>query len=394
MARQEIMRIGINLHPYRPGVMGGLGTYFEHLMEEMLKSDHEFVLYTAPWNDHLVHFSARNCSKVLVGTPSPKPFIRRLINCVRRKYAPRPFRQWEQHPAAQEGLDVWFCPFVALDPSPVPIPSVITVPDLQYETYPFLLPEAELASRRRYVPSSCESCSQVLTLSGFSKKQLVDQFRLPEQKVHVTWLSATPDFDLERGEHDGRVLERHRLEPGYLYYPANDWPHKNHNLLVIALHLLKRQGVQIPRLVLTGFRTSADCSLEAFAQHLDVDLLHLGYVPPADLPAICRRASVLVFPSLFEGFGIPLLEAASAGVPVAASNATSIPEIVGDAGVLFDPRDPQDIAQAIKRLLTDSPLRAELVDRGRRRAREFSWKQTATKTLDVFEGTAADRVRR
>uniref|UniRef100_UPI0025BAF438 glycosyltransferase family 4 protein n=1 Tax=Halovivax sp. TaxID=1935978 RepID=UPI0025BAF438 len=120
---------------------------------------------------------------------------------------------------------------------------------------------------------------------------------------------------------------------------------------------------------------------------------HLGYVPAEDLPALYRTATAFVYPSLYEGFGLPPLEAMACETPVVASEAASIPEVVGDAALLVDPRDADEIASALERVLTDAKLRDELIDAGRARARAFSWRTSARRLADVFEEVAAERRR-
>jgi hypothetical protein len=165
------------------------------------------------------------------------------------------------------------------------------------------------------------------------------------------------------------------------------WPHKNHAMLILALHRLRQTyGVKLP-LVLTGDDLGQWPMLQELVSHfhLQGQVHHLGYVSAAELRSLYGRATMLVFPSLFEGFGLPLLEAMTLGCPVAASNSTSIPEVVGEAALLFDARAPDSIAEALHRLLSDEPMRHSLVASGREQAALFSWKRAAMETLQVFE---------
>ena len=167
------------------------------------------------------------------------------------------------------------------------------------------------------------------------------------------------------------VRERYRLPPRYVFYPANTWHHKNHARLIDALARYRAATGETLPLVLTGIGREGE---RALAAELDRTALGdsvrvLGFVPSADLPALYAGAACLVFPSLFEGFGMPLVEAMLVGCPIAASRTTSIPEVVADAAVLFDPQDAADIARAIAAIVRHPAVAAELVRRGRARRR-------------------------
>jgi hypothetical protein len=164
-------------------------------------------------------------------------------------------------------------------------------------------------------------------------------------------------------------------------------------MLVLALHRLRAvYGLSLP-LVLTGDKMDQWETLQALACHfrLQENIRHLGYVGAEELPSLYTGAALLVFPSLFEGFGIPLVEAMALGCPIAASKCTSIPEVVGEAALLFDPRDPDSIAEAMHRILSDATLRQSLIARGHEQAALFSWEKAARETIDVFDWAHSHR---
>lgn len=381
------MRIGVNLRPFRPEIMGGQGDYFRELMGRLAESGHRFHLFTAPWNHDFLDVRGPNCRKVLVPEGASPPGllgrVRARLGKVRRKLT-GPYAEWEAHPASRLQLDAWFCPFSALEPRPVPLPSVVTIPDAQHESYPEFFPESELSHRRAYFPATCLMSSVIITVSQFSKQDLIRLYQTPADKVCVIHHGVSSRF-FQCDPGDAEVRAIYRLPDSYLYYPANIWQHKNHQLLLIALRRLKASGQRIPPLVLSGAPLDSVAELTLLARQLDVNCVYLGYTPAEHVPAIYRGALMLVFPSLFEGFGMPVLEAMAAGVPVAASNATSVPEVAGDAALLFDPRRPDEIAGVINRLLTDQALRERLVRRGIERARLFTWDRAAGETVAVFE---------
>jgi len=381
-----------------------MGDCFRELIQELLKTEHTFFFFMAPWNVNSLDFAKGRCEKILVEEDSHSTIgralfgerVRKALKAVDRFSVRRLPRlhgrlasgdrhgDWRAHPASKFDLDLWFCPFTALEPRPVPLPSVVTIPDVQHEAYPQFFPEAELRLRRTYFPATCSMSSAILTLSEFSKKDIVDRYGVAPDRVHVVYTGVSPRFftpDLG----DAAVRAKYNLPERYLYYPANAWPHKNHSLLLIALRVLAATGRQVPPLVLSGAPLETASDLVRFADHLGVQVRHLGYLPYLDIPAIYRGARLLVFPSLFEGFGMPVIEAMAAGVPVAAASVTSLPEVIGDAGILFNPRKPDEIADAIDRLWNDEKLRTEMIRRGREQACRFSWAECARRTLEAFD---------
>ena len=163
----------------------------------------------------------------------------------------------------------------------------------------------------------------------------------------------------------------------------------------MALHRLKKRGLT-PQLVLTGAAIRPIDSLKAVARQLDCEdqLLYLGYVKQHFLPGLYRGAACLVFPSLFEGFGIPLVEAMTTGCPIACGDVCSIPEVVGEAAMMFDPRNPDSIADAVETLLRDPEVGKQLAQKGRKRAKLFSWEKAAQEALEILEGAPQAQKRR
>ena len=146
------------------------------------------------------------------------------------------------------------------------------------------------------------------------------------------------------------------------------------------------------KLIFTGIKKQSHSAVAKEIERLGLkdDIIHIGYLPYEDLPLLYNAASLLVFPSLFEGFGMPVVEAMGVGLPVACSNTTSLPEVAGGAAILFDPEDPEDIAEKVAALLNDEALKKTLVQKGLARASMFTWEQTALKTKKVYEDVYAD----
>ena len=386
------MKIGVNLFPLRPQIAGGLEPFARNLLKAMFEqnSDHSYTLITAPWNHEEIDYGPGPYRKIRIETGPPLKVLRRLRARLTNSH-------WDLYRCAMElGVDVWFCPIMELDPINIDIPSVVLVPDIQQEFYPqFFTPEA-LSHRQLTVKPSCQLAGSVITISEYSRKTLLDQYDLDPDKVHVVYGAAGQEFDASTAEESwARVEEKYGLREGYLFYPANTWSHKNHEVLLMALQRLKKRGLT-PQLVLTGAAVRPIDSLKELARQLDCEdqVRYLGYVEQRFSPGLYRGAACLVFPSLFEGFGIPLVEAMATGCAIACGDVCSIPEVVGEAAMMFDPRNPDSIADAIEPILRDPEVGERLVRKGRSRVTLFSWEKAARKALEVLEAAPKDPVRR
>lgn len=377
------MKIGVNLFPLRPQTAGGHEIYVRNLLQAMFRQapDHSYFIVTAPWNHQQIDYGDGPYQKICIETGPPLGMLRRLRARLTNSH-------WDLYRCVMElGVDVWFCPMMDLAPKNIDIPSVVTVPDIQQEFYPQFFSPEELQHRQLTVRPSCQLAGAVITVSKYSRKTLVEQYHLDGDKVHAIYEAAGQEFNPSGAEESwARVQKQYGLEEGYLFYPANTWPHKNHEVLLMALQRLKKRGLT-PKLVLTGARIRPIDSLKALARQLDCEdqILHLGYVDQRFFPGLYRRAACLVFPSLFEGFGIPLVEAMATGCAIACGDVCSIPEVVGEAAVIFDPRHPDSIADATEKVLRDPKLREQLITKGFAQAKLFSWQEAAQKTLEVLE---------
>jgi glycosyltransferase involved in cell wall biosynthesis len=400
------MRIGVNLIPLRSGQMGGLEFYVRRLLRQLLKCDrcNHYVFFTAWWNNESINFPHGRFQKIMAvpkqeaGETIAIGWNRWLARYLRLS-PPPVLRRWASRPPTdlhawvrRLGLDLWFCPMPNLEPRHLSIPTVVTIADLQQEYYPEFFTRAELQSRALMYSPSCQEATAVITISDFSRQCMIEKYGLLPAKVHRVYAAGmTQVDDAARWSTGEEVRRKYHLPASYAFYPANMWPHKNHQLLLLALYRLRQlYGITLP-LVLTGDDMGQWERIEALARHfhLHEQVHYLGYVPADDLPGLYRGAAMLLFPSLFEGFGIPLVEAMALGCPIAAANTTSIPEVVSDAALLFDPRQPDSIATVCSRLQADHGLRQTLMTRGKERATRFSWERAADETLRLFEWARA-----
>jgi glycosyltransferase involved in cell wall biosynthesis len=259
------------------------------------------------------------------------------------------------------------------------IPTIFAPHDLQHLHLPQFFSRAAIAEREARYRALCDRASIVTVMSTWGRDDIVARYGLSPQKVRIVPGAATTDaYDRPTECEITGTRERLRLPENFALYPAKAWPHKNHLRLVAAVKLLRDKGVDVP-LVLTGEQGGSEVAVLDAADNLGVrDLVRfVGFVSPRDLVALYRMARMLVFPSLFEGWGIPVVEAMAAGLPVACSNATCLPAITAGGAELFDPTDPEAVADAIGKVWRDEALRERLIVGGLARAACFSWDRTA-----------------
>jgi glycosyltransferase involved in cell wall biosynthesis len=250
------------------------------------------------------------------------------------------------------------------------LPFIFEPWDLQHEHYPENFSAEELRFRDHLYREACQRAGLVVVPTRWGKRDLVAKFGVDERKVAV--IGRGPGA-LSAGSAPQALPSR------YIVYPAKFWPHKNHARLFDALHQLRAKGCSVP-LVCTGEATSAvpeGLRRAVSLQGLQDQVTFLGHLERESLTAVLARAEVLVFPSLFEGFGIPVLEAMSLGVPVACSRLGPLDEIAGGAAQQFDAEDASAIAGSIQALWNDPGLRTKLGILGKRRAADFSWVESA-----------------
>lgn len=349
------MRVALSLLTLIPGISGGSETYARALcraLREVGRLEYQAVLPTlAPDAGGGLE------SVVAAGYRASTTTTGRLLAMGLAAVRGRALR------SHFTGADVVHYPLTVPVPH-VERPTVLTLLDVQHLDLPELFPRGERAFRRLAYDRAAHRADQVIVISDWVRERVIERLRLDPDRVHAIHLGVdhdvfTPDATVAR-------------EP-LLYYPARPWPHKNHVRLYEALALVRRTRPEL-RLVLTGAGHDPAALPDGVEALGDADL--------ATRISLYRRAALVVFPSLYEGFGLPPLEAMACGCPVACSDAGSLPEVVGDAAVLFDPADPSAIAAGVE----DALARArDLAARGTERAARFTWAATARAHDDVYE---------
>jgi len=270
-----------------------------------------------------------------------------------------------------DDLDVVHYPVTVPIPR-VRAPTVVTLHDVGHHDVPDHFSAAERRYRAWAYDGAARAATLVVTPSEHARGAAAASLGLDPERI----VAIPHGIDHDRFRPDGPALDDSRLPERFAFYPANLWSHKNHVALVEGLSCCADRSLH---LVLTGSTYgSLDAVLDrARALGVDERVHHLGYLPADDVPALYRAATALVFPSLYEGFGSPPLEAMACGLPVAASQSAALREVCAGAALAFDPYDPDAIGAALDRITSDEPLREQLRAAGLERAREFDWSRSA-----------------
>jgi len=356
----------------------GIGTYIRNLLRQLARIDRdtEYVLLCREPDLGIAAQLGPNFRGVV--EPSPNYSLREQI------HVPWVLRR--------ERPDVYHAPHYVLPPA-VRCRSVVTIHDCIHLMFPQYLPNRVAYAYARASMWAAARCSnRILTVSEASKRDILHLFSVKPEKVVVVYnaidehFSATPT-----DEHVARIRERYQLDHKFVLYVGNIKPHKNLVRLIEAFSQLRRTHDDL-KLLIIGDEIS---KLPALRRAVHSNKLHkhvrfLGYLKDDTLTVLYRLASVFVFPSLYEGFGLPPLEAMASGTPVVTSNVSSLPEVTGDAAVLVDPYDVESIEDGMRRILDDPKLAADLRAKGLRRAREFSWERSVEKIQKVYREVALD----
>jgi len=367
------MRIGINALYLIPGGVGGTETYLRSLLNALGQIDSR--------NEYLVFTNQETSDTIIPDAPNFK-IVRQPVRAV-----VRPTRiLWEQCvlpiSAANLHLDVLLNPgFTAA--LAAPCPQVTVFHDLQHKRHPEFFRWFDLPFWRFLLFWSARISRLLLAISEVTARDLQHFYGIPDSKIRVTPLGVDEDFF--------PISAVRRPEP-FLLCVSTLHPHKNLDALLRSFAEIRRLKPEF-RLVISGLHGFASADLHALRDSLGLhDVVDFpGWIPRADLHDLFARAWAFVYPSLFEGFGLPVLEGMAAGLPTACSDIEPLRSISADAALHFDPRQPDSITAAVMRLIADDPLRARLAAAGPRRAAEFSWRRTAAQTLSALEEARRSR---
>lgn len=383
------MQIGLNAISLYPGAIGGMETYFRNLLHWLQRIDIDnnyTVIYNEPYVADLQLFSDK--FRVKTFNYEKNSFNWAVRGLLRNLIRVDPLRRQ----IMQLGLEVIHHPFNVLNPIGLATPSVLTINDIQHEYHPEFFSAVDLQKRRMKFRLSVAEARRIITISDYTRRCVMERYDVDGSNIDVIHIGCGEEYrPIEDDDAKARFREKYGLARPFLYYPAATWPHKNHKTLLAALKLLRERRQFDGELVLTGIAKQRHVEILGEIDRLGLtgQVKVLGYLPTNELPYLYNLAAMLVFPSLFEGFGIPVVEAMACGCPVACSNVTALPEVAGDAGVTFDPLSAEDMAATIWRVLSDTEEQQRLRAAGLDRTELFGWENIARRTLAVYQKAIA-----
>jgi len=369
------LRIGVNLLYLRPGRVGGSETYVRAVLKEMprLTDKVEFQV-----------FGSREC----IDTFTPSTSFQ--LQAVHEKPFNQISRLWYENVCLGKwvsNLDLLWSPTNFIAPGlPKKTRQVATIYDLQHRWYPQNFSVFQCLIRELLFQFTFQQAISWMAISEFSRRDALQRYNADPARSHSVLLGA--DFPQKpTSEQTSEILKKYNLLDPYFYFPATMAPHKGHAFLLDAYAKAARKAdAKIPKLVLTGQKGKIWPSISQKIKELGLSdsVTHLGYVPRNDVVALLSEATAMLFPSRFEGFGLPVLEAMSLNTPVLASRNTAIQEVAGKGAWLLDTYDHEEWATAMVQISRDASLRKEWIQKGLKNNQRFSWEKCARETLKIL----------
>jgi len=375
------MEIGIDITPLL-SKKTGVGVYTEKLLEKLLHVaiNHQFKLGAFAWgfSDSIIHelyekYRSQNVSiRIYRGPASLLRWFWYRLNLPKVE-------------AMYGFTDVYHSPnFIA--PAAKKVPIIITVHDLAFVKFPAQFPVPH--NYRTYISASVKRSSKIIAVSVNTKRDLIDLFDLPEEKIEVIYQGLDAERFKPLPTSAVKNFLGHRgLPKKYFIFVGTLEPRKNLVTLLKAFCDIKKQNKESHKLLVVGEKGWHYRDIFQMVASLDIsrEVIFLGYVPEEELPYLYNGADLLLYPSLYEGFGLPILEAMACGTPVITSNISSLPEVAGKAAILIDPIDEKGLKSAIESLISDKNAYLRCQELGFAQVKKFSWEQCAIKTLDVYQ---------
>ncbi len=373
--------IGIDAHAIGEKLTGN-ETYIRNLIEALLRLDsgHEFVLYFTQ-REAMEDWRRRS--------PKAESVLLRPTNPLVRIPLTMPLLGW------LDQIDLLHVQYVG--PPFIKSALVAVIHDISFERFPEFFSKKEVAQFRLTIPFTARHADRVLTISECSKRDMVEKYGIAEEKIVVTYLGVAPEFRPLENHDEGRaVAEKFGINGAYILAVGNLQPRKNLVRLINAYTRLRNARPDLKhKLVIVGKKAWKSSPILDFVNRSrwSDDIILTDYVPGADLPALYANADIFVYPSIYEGFGLPPLESMACGTPVIVSETASLPEVVGNAGIKVNPFDIEALAAAMGAVLLEPKLAEWYGRAGIERAGKFTWDDCARKTMRVYEDVIRERGR-
>jgi glycosyltransferase involved in cell wall biosynthesis len=366
------MKIAIDVHSIGAQA-GGNETYYRQLIRELAadKSEHQYTLfYTYP-----------GALAVIDGDPRFS-FVQLPRNPFRRLGISLPMKLRQIKP------EIFHCQYI--QPLFRNVPTVVSIHDLAFEHFPEFFHPREVLRMKKLVRWTARNAQHIVTVSKFSAGDIAQRYGISPEKISVAYPAAADRF-CPRDQHTARehLARAYKIEWPFILYVGRLQARKNLPRLIEAYALARKHGIR-EKLVLVGKKDFQSERMEARIRDLGLEssVIFPGYIPEEDLPLFYNAAEVFVFPSFFEGFGLPVIESMASGLPTITSRGSSLEEVSGDAAVLIDPADTNSIAAALEQVLGDPELRRRLSEKGLRRSAHFKAAGFGARHLEVYRSLA------
>lgn len=377
--KTESLKIAVNTRFLLYENLEGYGYFLQEVLKRLVKDhpEHQFIfIFDRPF--HPAFITSDNIIPVVAGPPARHPLLWKWwydikIPAVLKKYKADVFLSCDG-----------FCSLTTK------VPQCLVVHDLAFLHYPTFIKRSHLFFYKRYTPEFLKKASSIATVSQFSKKDIIEKYGVDASRIDVVYSAAKEIFKSAGWQSDQAVRDEFTSGKNYFIYVGSIHPRKNPTALLKAFSIFKKRQKSDWKLVIAG---RAAWHSKAFMDSLGTykyreDLVVTGYMDEAKLERLISAAYALVYPSFFEGFGVPVLEAMQAGIPVITSAGSAMQEIAGDSALYADPKNYQDIAEKMMLIYKDETLRSRLVEKGLATARAYSWDKTAALMWQSIEKAA------
>ncbi|TDT62314.1 glycosyltransferase family 4 protein [Fonticella tunisiensis] len=368
------MKVGIDARGANWYSGTGIGTYTQQILKYILKYDtsNEYFIYW--WGTNYREISKNGNIKISIASKKHHKFFEEY-------FIPENLKN--------RGIDIYHVPQNGIGLSSQK--SCIYISTI-HDLIPYIMPETVgRGYLKRFIaqmPQIIQNSDMIITVSEYSKKDIMRIFDVEEEKIKVTPLAADDYFrPMDRSNAKEFLKKNYNIEDDFILYLGGFSPRKNVKSILVAFSRIHKKLSTNYKVVIIGPSKDDHSYLMGLCETLGIDdkVIFTGYIPYEHLPYFYNSCTVFVYPSLYEGFGLPPLEAMSCKTPVISSNVSSIPEVVGNGAILINPFDTEELIDALERVLEDETLRNDIAERGYERSKDFGWDKTAAQTLNVYE---------